>query len=369
MRQSENIILQAQSFASRDIMSFGVGSPLISNPLEVGIGNKAIQSVNVQQSSSLMQRVVGQPQKTIAQTVLPRDSFRVSVKESAMMRDASTGPITDGAQQVKNRAQQVKNRAQQVKNRAQSQQDTEHEIGRLTTRLQNVRRQADDALGCAANDLGIDKGKAVNSFAPETSPTKISAGITVACDMATGGGGTLATILMQGKTVVAELTEKERKCNPDQQEKLLDNELARLQSSGSNASSSHANEGGSVQWDVPSKGNVDFSMVDTKTLRDIHALNFDKLHQQIPEMADLHDTRHGLQDVEDNHGALGDNVSVAFEDVYITSASISGIIRLNTAGLGGGDVAFNNVSMIGSSLSASAPEYQVHYAISHPAYI
>ncbi len=355
MRQNENIILQAQSFAARDIMSFGASMSSASNPLDAEAVKNVVRLVEAKQSPSLIQRVVGQPQKTIPQTVLPKDVFQVSVKESAMVRSASSGPVTDGAQQVKNRAQ--------------SQKDTEQEIGRLTARLQKVQGEANDAQGYAADDLGINRDKAANSFASDPSPTKIGAGVTVACDMATGGGGTFATILMQGRTAIAELTEKERKCSPDQQENLLNNELARLQSSGSNASVSHANQGASVKWDVPSKGGADFSKADTGTLRDIHALNFDKLHNQVPEMAGLHDTRHGLKDVEDNHGALENKAGVDFGDVYIASASISGIMRMNVSGVAANDAVFGSVSPIGSSLSASAPEYHADYSVNYPAYM
>ncbi len=338
MAFEQNVLSKAQNVGAKDIMSFGGFSGGHSTGIADGMNAFLDKMTQVDSSKdmSVTQRVLGQKPQTVAQTVLPKDNFQVSVNQGALVRNASAGPAKDG--------QQAGN------SRAQSQKDVDHEIGRLTASLKDAQRQANAVQGEVAADFGVDKNKAARSFASTPAPTEIGAGLTIVCDMATGGGGTFATILMEGGTVYATLNEKDRKCSHEEQEKILDNELVRLQSGRQGL----LGGGG---------GKPVFDDADTGTLRDLHALNFDKLHVQVPEMAQLHQEKDGLEKVEDNHKALQNRPDCDFGDVQIASASVSGIISMN---IGSQVLQFDSVSPIGASLAAAAPQYDNELALAAP---
>lgn len=333
-----NALLKAQSVSAKDIMSFGgfSGGQTVNNSATVHSFLDGMAKFDASRDMSVAQRVMGAKQQTVAQTVLPKDHFQVNVNQGALMRNATVGPAKDGQQADRTRAQ--------------SQKEVDQEIGRLTASLKDVQKQAGAAQADAAADCGIDQNKAARSFASSPAPTEIEAGITIACDLATGGGGTFATILMEGGTVYATLNEKDKKCSQDEQEKILDNELDRLQSGKRGMSL-----GGSAQ--------PTFQNADKDTLREIHALNFDKLHVQVPEMAQLHREKDGLDKVEDNHKAMENRPDCDFGDVQIASASISGIISMN---VGSQVLNFDSVAPIGARLAAAAPQFDNEYSLAVP---
>ncbi len=324
----------------RDIM--GAGQAPDKNPLDVTSLSSYFNHIDQNQSPSFRQMVHGNmPQQTLLNKIVPQNSYNVDVKTSTMARKAS-GHVSDSV-----------NVAQM---RRQAEKDVQHEKGRLVGDIKDIKRQADSAQAEAAQDVGVDPSAAAVTFGASEPPTKIAAAVTVGIDLAVGGG-TMVTGLMQGGTVVAELSKKDKMLSSQEQQSVLDNELQRLQPNGDHVQAS-------IKFDVPKKNPVAWENADTGDLRAIHSLSMDKLEEGVPELKRLNNIEHDISEVRDSHRHMQNRDDISFDagSVEIASQGLQGISRLKTSlGTNG---AFSSVETAPVSLKESVLARESGYNMS-----
>ncbi|MGH1374729.1 MAG: hypothetical protein ACRBCK_00155 [Alphaproteobacteria bacterium] len=338
--ESNNLFDKSYDVHARDIM--GPEQAPGTNPLDVADLSSYFNKVDQSQQQSFRQNMVGNtPQNTLMSKLMPQNSYNAQAKTSSMARKA-TSHAADGVDVTRSRQQ--------------AEQDVKQEKGRLIGDVKDMKRQADGAQAEAAQDVGVSPRAAAETFGATEPPTKLTAAVTVGVDLATGGGGTMVTGLMQGGTVMAELSKKDRQLSGQQQQAVLDNEMQRLQAGGDNSQAS-------VKFDVPKQNPVKWGNADTDDLKDIHSLTMGNLEQQIPELKRLNRTDDDLSEVRNNHKNMQNRDDVLFDSgsVELASQGLQGVSRFKAAS--GTQGTFDSVQTAPISLKGSSLAGESDYNI------
>ncbi len=233
--------------------------------------------------------------RTVLQTIMPNKSYGVDSINADAMKRSVEGFVGGGAQLQK-----------QV---ATMQADVKKQMSEIRQDVKQAQCEAIDAVKCAAKDNpDIDRDVAVDAVSSPRESSKLTAGVAIAGEIGMGAG-TLATFL---KTVYSgnELSKEDKKLSPKEKEALLNDTLARLQSSGTNETVMEANSAATVKFDVPAQSKFDWNGMDVKDLERLLEADIDKL----PEMQELDNSYAALSDVNDNHGYLDNRQDIDFKD-------------------------------------------------------
>ncbi|MFP4098594.1 MAG: hypothetical protein ACLFP8_04805 [Alphaproteobacteria bacterium] len=167
--------------------------------------------------------------------------------------------------------------------------------------------QAVGMLKDVAKDMGVDMAAVDQDLVGKGLPSPLGAAAALAAD-AMLGGGTLATIA-GGATVVRELSKNEKKLPPEKQKALIEETLTRLQA-GKKIDTREASSGGASEALAASekKGGgdqPDWAALSAKDLKEFLAA--DPEGEDQPEMKELANVEHHLQNVSHNHQYVQDH--------------------------------------------------------------
>ncbi len=243
--------------------------------------------------------IYGEEQQTFTQSLIEGNTRQETLMQT-MFPDKNYAPPKIDAQSMKRDANKVVTDGAKVSRQANmAMEETKEQIANFQQDWKQAKTEALDQFVESAKEMGINPLEAADQMMPADSAGKSSAMMYIAAELAVGGG----SFATAGKAffVNQELSKADKKLSPEQQKALLEDTLKNLQQPSKPADTrmEASTSGAAAVVDSAPESDVAWENMEIDDLAEFLAADSDGMDQ--PEMQELLQVEHELEEVLDNH--------------------------------------------------------------------